>query len=483
MYGGTKAEMQRLLADASKLAGTKFDINNLNDVFSAIHIIQNKLGVTGTTALEAKETISGSFNAMKSAAENLVANLALGRNVKQSFKDLSKTTETFVFGNLLPSLGNMTVSIVTVLGELINASIKGIIDIAPKILPALGDFINQVIIWGAENWHKFLEEGIKWVGGIVEGVITTIPVLNKQAISLVTSVISTLASNLPLFLKNGWNMVLNLINGIIEKTPEIIDKMTNLVLDLIDTVTTEGLKLIDEGFKLIGNMIEGIIKNLPDILKTMWDLLLQLIDKVVKSLPKFLAKGGEIIDKMIKGIADLAWKIIEKMGKVISDVINEITKIDWIKLGKDIIEGMVKGIAEVAWKIWDTLKNAISGAWQKVLKFFGIASPSKKFKWVSEMNVEGMVVGMKQGKSKLAEVYEDAMPQPSSYISRSDLKQSLDFSNLTNLANISPLTTQQPNFNQNITINAPQELNPSEVARQTRNATRQLVLDLGVNYG
>ena len=101
-YGGTKTEMERLLKDAQALTGVKYDINNLSDVYNAIHVIQDELGVTGTTALEASETLTGSFNAMKASFTNVLGNLTLGRDIKPSLNALAQTTVTFLKGNLAP---------------------------------------------------------------------------------------------------------------------------------------------------------------------------------------------------------------------------------------------------------------------------------------------------------------------------------------------------------------------------------------------
>lgn len=106
-YGGTKTEMERLLADAQKLSGVKYDINNLSDVYEAIHVIQGELGITGTTAEEAATTMTGSFNAMKASAENVLGHLALGDNIRPSLNALSETVSTYLVGNLLPMVGNI----------------------------------------------------------------------------------------------------------------------------------------------------------------------------------------------------------------------------------------------------------------------------------------------------------------------------------------------------------------------------------------
>lgn len=116
-YGGTKQEMQRLLADAEKLTGVKYDINNLSDVYQAIHAIQENLDITGTTAKEAASTFTGSFNAMKAAAQNVLGKLALGENILPSLQALAETTSTFLFNNFFPMIGNIMSGLGVVISE------------------------------------------------------------------------------------------------------------------------------------------------------------------------------------------------------------------------------------------------------------------------------------------------------------------------------------------------------------------------------
>lgn len=135
-YGGTKQEMQRLLADAEKLTGVKYDINNLSDVYQAIHAIQENLDITGTTAKEAASTFSGSFESMKAAAQNVLGKIAIGENILPSLRALLDTISTFLFNNFLPMLGN----IFSGLGVLLS---EGISDVVSHIFgESIGNAVN-----------------------------------------------------------------------------------------------------------------------------------------------------------------------------------------------------------------------------------------------------------------------------------------------------------------------------------------------------
>ena len=152
-YGGTKTEMQRLLADAQKLTGVKYDINNLSDVYQAIHAIQENLDITGTTAKEAATTFSGSFASMKAAAQNVLGKLALGEDIMPSLHQLFETVKTFLVGNLIPMVWNVLKGIPQVLaaalGELMHT--------------LFGDYIGESIM-------NDLYDVFDKVGGVVSTI-------------------------------------------------------------------------------------------------------------------------------------------------------------------------------------------------------------------------------------------------------------------------------------------------------------------------
>lgn len=150
-YGGTKTEMERLLKDAEKLTGYKYDISSLSDVYNAIHVIQDELGITGTTALEAEKTFTGSFAAMRSAAQNLLGALALGEDIKPSLEALFSTAKTFLLDNLLPMIANI-----------IRSGIRGILGEDGDLLLGLFDKLGEALQWIGEKAGEFfawLREG------------------------------------------------------------------------------------------------------------------------------------------------------------------------------------------------------------------------------------------------------------------------------------------------------------------------------------
>lgn len=184
-YGGTRTEMERLLKDAEKISGTKYDISNLNDVYNAINVIQKKMGVTGTTAKEAAETLSGSFASMKASASNFMANLALGRNVNKSLKELGKTATTFFFGNFLPAIGRMTKAIPGLIATGLDGLANYVTQNSGKMQKSAGKFIGEFIVGIVKNLPKIIKSGLKLSFALIKGTLTAGPEIRKAAVKAV----------------------------------------------------------------------------------------------------------------------------------------------------------------------------------------------------------------------------------------------------------------------------------------------------------
>ena len=264
-YGGTKTEMERLLSDAEKISGQKYDISNLNDVYDAIHVVQEDLGVTGTTAEEASKTLAGSFASMKSAATNFLGNMALGKNVGQSMKGLVESAKTFLIDNLLPAILNIAKSIPTMLFTGIKVGIpallNGLASLVPQLINAAISIVDQLTIKltnfvnGMADNPAMAEGGLHIVGAIAKAILLGAP---KLAVAL-----AKLALTIPIAIKA---MLGNLIAGlvatvgtklvsIVGKVKTIFNKVKNAILDPTKTAK-EKLQAIVDKIKGIFNKIK-----------------------------------------------------------------------------------------------------------------------------------------------------------------------------------------------------------------------------------
>ena len=420
-YGGTKTEMQRLLADAQKLTGVKYDINNLSDVYNAIHAIQENLGVTGTTAEEAASTISGSAASMKAAFSNVLGNLALGRDIGPSLEALGETVFTFFGNNLIPAVGNILKNLPTVINSAFSMAIKG---------------LNLV----KGNAKQILQSGAELVVQIGQAIITNIPALAEAGLALITeigralvetdwtefatsainglranldtaageilgtdgsivdAVLNAITENLPGILERGVEIVTNVANGILEGLPQIISTAGDLVNQFVQFLIQNAPAILAAGAQLLLNLAQGLISNLPAIISSAASIVGQLLATLASYLPDLLAQGISLIANLIAGLISMIPDIISAAGDIIKNIKEQFSNIDWAEIGKNIISGIANGIKNGASTIISAAKEAAQSAFEAAKKKLGIASPSKLFRDVIGYNISaGMALGISDG--------------------------------------------------------------------------------------
>ena len=302
-YGGTKTEMERLLADAEKITGIKYDINNLSDVYSAIHVIQEELGVTGTTALEASQTLTGSFNAMKAAAQDFMGNLVLGQNVKSSMVALADTASTFLFDNLMPALGNIITGLPVAIGAFIQSGLPKLLSSGAEMITSLGNGI------------------IKGLPGFLSTVQTVIP-----------NAVQTITKNLPQVLSKGVEFISKFASGILRNLPEMIQTAGSVITNFISGIQQNFPTIIGKGGELLGNLARGIIKNLPAILSAIVQVMGSLLKSLASYVPTMVKSGIALITGLASGLAGNALSKIKSAIEKIKSFFNITLKFKGIKL-------------------------------------------------------------------------------------------------------------------------------------------------------
>ena len=351
-YGGTKTEMERLLKDAQKFSGVKYDINNLADVYEAVHVIQGELDITGTTAKEASETIQGSASAMKASFENLLGKIAIGENIESELQALARTVSTFLFKNLIPM-------VTRILGALPGAIIGFIQEAAPLFIQEGGKLIASLGQGITDGLPMLMEKGVALITGLVSGLKAGMPTFVESAQNLITSLLSSIATNLPKLIDSGLSLVGSLISGLIQAIPLIGGAALDIVSHLVSELVAHAPKLLSEGQKIIGNIVAGISSKAPQVLSTIGRVVSDLLNKLSQDLPLFLQKGTQFIVNMINGIASKAPSIISKLVTVISDLISTIGKNlpQFLSKGAEIIGKMIFGIGQALPKIVTAIMN------------------------------------------------------------------------------------------------------------------------------
>lgn len=287
-YGGTKAEMERLLADATKLTGVKYDMNNLGDVYSAIHAIQGDLGLTGVAAQEAATTFTGSFGAMKAAAENVLANLSTGGDVEGSMQQLASSAGTFLFDNLIPMIGNVISAIPGAVSSFISAAVPSI-----------------------------MESGKGLIDGIISGAEGQLPMLTETVPSMIESFGATITENLPTVLEKGGEFITSIIDGMLQKIPEMAGSMTQIV-EGISSFLQENIPVIGEkGGEIVMQIGSSIVENLPEILASVGKLSMTIIQALAKLVPTVFRSGVTIISGLARGMGGSALGLVKgAMAKI-----------------------------------------------------------------------------------------------------------------------------------------------------------------------
>ena len=237
-YGGTKTEMERLLADAQKISGVEYNIDNLGDVYDAIHVIQGELGLTGVAAEEASQTFSGSFEAMKAAGANLLGSLALGENVTPALQTLIESVKTFLVGNLFPMIGTIVKGAIPMIGTLIHDNLPVILDnivAAVSNLAAMlkeraeGITTEKVKAWALTTGAKLVTSAFelikKFAGGLLKNLPTIITSIGKIGLAIVQGLGQAI-----------WPKITAAAQGIKEKFMAPIETLKEKVRGIIDKI-------------------------------------------------------------------------------------------------------------------------------------------------------------------------------------------------------------------------------------------------------
>lgn len=332
-YVGAKEEMQRLLADAEKISGIKYDISSYADIVDAIHVVQTEMGITGTTAKEAATTIQGSANAMKSAWSNLITGMSNENlDLDKLVQNVIDSVNTFA-DNLIPRLQIMLPRFVQGLTQLISGMI-------PYVAPAL---------------ELLLPPLIEGVGGLVSGIVQALPAAVEAITAVIPMLVEQLTILLPQIISAGVEIIAALASGIGENLPALIPA----VVDAIITIT------------------EGLIDHIDLLIIAAGQLIAGLAQGLIEAIPRLIGRLPEIIGAIVKGLL----KGLAAIGEV----------------GSQLVHGLFNGISNAATWLYEKVKGWASSVVGWIKDFFGIDSPSKVFAdEVGEFIPPGITLGVEQ---------------------------------------------------------------------------------------
>ncbi len=458
-YGGTKTEMERLLADAQAISGIEYDISSYADVVEAIHVIQDSMGVAGATAAEAEHTIEGSMNSMKAAVDNLVVGFGnadadieqLCGNVVDAFQDVL-TNITPIIENIISALPTALNALLETVVELLPTLLETIVDLfsqvlntlltlLPELIPVVVQAVLTIVNTLIENLPLLVEAAIQIVMSLIQGIATALPTLIPTAVQAVITIVQSLIDSMPLILDAALQLITGLADGLlaaipvlIAALPEIIMSIINFILDAIPQIIETGIQLLTSLVaalpeiinaiveaipQIISGIIEAVLGAIPQIIQAGIDLLVSLIqalpqiittivaaipdiisgivNAVINNIPLIVQAGIDLLTSLIKNLPTIIVEIVKAVPQIITGLVNALGKgvSRLAEVGGNLVRGLWQGIQQLAGWLWDKVSGWISSIWDGICDFFGIHSPSDEMAWIGEMLVEGLAGSIK----------------------------------------------------------------------------------------
>lgn len=344
-YGGTQAEMKRLLSDAQKITGQKYDISSFADITQAIHAIQTQMDITGTTAKEASTTISGSWGSLKAAFQNVLVGLTTGGDMfDQSLDALINTAVTFG-QNIIPAIkgalsgvGYLIEGLAPVIGETIPPLIN---DLAPTLANSAVSLISSLVNGLTQNATQFSECLSNMIIVAVAGISTVVPQLLDAASKIVSNLMQGLTNSMPQIVNGAVTLIEGLVNGLVNNIPLLIMGAVQLVASLANGLIANLPRIIDAGVNLITGIVSASYSMMPQIIQNGMQLVVNLAVGLVRAIPQLIAALPRITGAIVKGFKS----------------------VNWFDLGLQLIKSIWEGIKSIGSEMWNGVKEKTSELW------------------------------------------------------------------------------------------------------------------------
>lgn len=381
-YGGTKEEMQRLLADAEKLSGVKYDLSSYADIVEAIHVIQTEMGITGTTAKEASTTIQGSVASMKAAWANLMVGMA---DDTQNFDML--------LSNFIESIGTVADNLLPRIGIVIEGMGKLVAGLAPEIASALPTLTNELL-------PNLVELGVQSISALVQGIQENGDSLAAGALSIVGTLAEGIAELLPMVADTAASLVVSLADGLTESLPDIIPIAIETISTLVENLTENANTIIDAGIQIILALGEGLIAALPQLIETVPQIVINIANVINDNAPKLVDTALYLITRLAVGLVQAIPTLVANIPKIIEAIVAAFMAFQWLNLGKQLIDGVANGVKKAGESMATAAKNTFS-KFKSKLAGVEVASELKN---IGKHIIDGIVGGIKNSLSRIANV-------------------------------------------------------------------------------
>lgn len=462
-YGGTQAEMARLINDSGVLGDsmevTAKTVNEVSfdKIIEAIHVVQTEMGITGTTAKEAASTISGSLSAAKSAWSNLLTGIAdENANMDTLIGNFVDSVSTAA-GNILPrveqilsGIGQMVSKMAPLVGEAVTMLVsdvlpqfitagadligalgsalleqsdlliqnaldmilllaEGLANGAPAIADGAARIIESLALWLAEYSTVLLEAGVKVIAAIVSGVIQALPTLQSAAQQILVA-FSYLASDLPEILETGVAIINQMVNGILSEIPNMVSQLPAIFEAIVGFVMSNLPMILEAGVDILVNLITGIMNTIPQLIPAMVQTTNQILTTIKENLPKIIQMGFDLLLRFADGIVKAIPNLASQLPQVVNTIVN-----GWgeavghvFDIGVNIVQGLWDGISSM----WGWLTDGVSSLAGNVVDIFtdifDIHSPSRVFRDKIGGNIVlGLAEGIASNAGKAYRAMED----------------------------------------------------------------------------
>ena len=400
-YGGTKTEMERLLADAEKLTGVKYDINNLNDVYQAIHAVQEEMGITGTTAKEAASTLEGSMASAKAAWDNFMNGSGDADQLADAFAtaadNIVKNLAEIIprFAETLPALGG---AIIAQIPGLVAAIVPAVLSAGQSVLKQLQDAVLDFDFAGTadkvvqmitgfiegDGLGSLLDTLVTIFTGIVNGISSMLPSLLPALIELISYVVTSLLDQLPAILDCALELILGLAQGILAALPVLIEALPEVISSIVEFLISAVPQIIDAGIELLMALvdalpviIDALVDALPQIIRATVTALIaaapqiakagiRLLGALIEAIPVIVVELAEAVPDIVAAIIDVLAELPGLIGEVFAEIVTDL--VEWgqqmlsnASMAMSNMLSKVSGIIqELPGKIWTHLVNAVN---------------------------------------------------------------------------------------------------------------------------
>lgn len=416
-YGGTKQEMERLLADAEKISGVKYDISSYADVVEAIHVMQESMDMEllCNNMVDAFKTVVANITPV---IENIVAALptaldalltAVGEllpTLLEAVTELfSQVLETLLslLPQLIPAAVSALMTVVNTLIEnlpllieaavqLVSTLVTGIADALPTLIPAAVQAIVTIVQGLVDSLPMLLDAALQLITGLAQGLLDALPVLIAALPEIINGIITFLLDSIPQIIETGIQLLTSLvaalpdiIMAIVEAIPKIIDGIITAVLNAIPLIIQAGIDLLISLIQALPQIITTIVQAIPQIISGIVNALVGNIDKIIMA-------GVQLFVALIENLPTIIVEIVKAVPQIIAGIVKAFGSLMYkiVEIGGNIVKGLWSGITQLASWLWDKVSGWISSIWDGICDFFGIHSPSKEMAWVGEMLVKGL---------------------------------------------------------------------------------------------